>query len=171
MSDWACDCVCMVIATHDKPLPEHRTLNQTTWEPMDWLRFLDNIITESVPNPTAAKGTATPWCWHLSPTNATRSATTSRFERRSQGFRSVHTICPQSGQPLQSCKTLSWQITCWFINPGHFTELLQGSSRPRFGLIQEISKEIEKTPKNSQSTSYGDIMDPTLHALALALPL
>ena len=45
-------------------------------------------------------------------------------------------------------------------------------------LSQENSKRSEKIPENSekiignsQSTSYGDILDPTLHALALALPL
>ena len=45
-------------------------------------------------------------------------------------------------------------------------------------LSQENSKKSEKIPKkseknsgNPQDTSYGDILDPTLHALALALPL
>ena len=45
-------------------------------------------------------------------------------------------------------------------------------------LSQENSEQIEKIPENSekisgnsQSTSYGDILDPTLHSLALALPL
>ena len=45
-------------------------------------------------------------------------------------------------------------------------------------LSQENSKKSGKIPErskknsgNSQSTSYGDILDPTLHALALALPL
>ena len=49
---------------------------------------------------------------------------------------------------------------------------------PDLDLSQENSKRIKTTPEiseknsgNSQSTSYGDILDPTLHALALALPL
>ena len=65
------------------------------------------IITWSLPNPAATKTTATPWCQHLPPTNAMRSATTSRFGHRSQGFHGIHTVCPRSEQPLQSHETLS----------------------------------------------------------------
>ena len=36
--------------------------------------------------------------------------------------------------------------------------------------IEKISENSEEIPKNSQSTSYGDISDSILHALALALP-
>ena len=64
------------------------------------------IITWSLPNPAAAKTTATPSCWHLPPTNAMRSATTSQFGHHSRGFRGIHTVCPRSGQPLQSHETL-----------------------------------------------------------------
>ena len=49
---------------------------------------------------------------------------------------------------------------------------------PDLDLSQDNSKRIKKIPNNSekysgnsQFTSYGDILDPTLHALALALPL
>ena len=48
---------------------------------------------------------------------------------------------------------------------------------PDLDLSQENSKKSEKIPENSeknsgnsQSTSYGDILDPTLHAIALAPP-
>ena len=36
--------------------------------------------------------------------------------------------------------------------------------------IEKIPENSEEIPQNSQSTSYGDISDPILHALALALP-
>ena len=49
---------------------------------------------------------------------------------------------------------------------------------PDLDLSQENSRKIKRIPKisennsgNSQFTSYSDILDPTLHALALALPL
>ena len=38
-------------------------------------------------------------------------------------------------------------------------------------IFKTIPENSEKNSGNSQSTSYGDILDPTLHTLALALPL
>ena len=97
------------------------------------------IITWSLPNPAATKTTATPWCWRLPPTNAMRSATTSRFGHHSQGFRGIHTVCPRSEQPLQSHETLSQCLVRWFVDPA--------SGRSGFGLIPRKFKKIQKNPR------------------------
>ena len=60
----------------------------------------------------------------------------------------------------------------------HQRSYCEAAVGPDLDLSQENSKKIEQTPKNSeknsgnsQSTFYGHILDPTFHALALALPL
>ena len=64
---------------------------------------------------------------------------------------------------------------CKAAKPSRDISCTDSSTQPVVGLdldlSQENSKKSKKIPKNSQDTSYGDILDPTLHALALALPL
>ena len=71
---------------------------------------------------------------------------------------------------------------CKATKPSHDISCTDSLTQPVVGpdlnLSQENSKKSEKIPKkseknsgNPQDTSYGDILDPTLHALALALPL
>ena len=71
---------------------------------------------------------------------------------------------------------------CKAAKPSCDVSCTDSSTQPTVGpdldLSQENPKKFEKFPKNSekmsgnsQSTSYGEILDPTLHALALALPL
>ena len=64
---------------------------------------------------------------------------------------------------------------CKAAKPSHDVSCADLSTQAAVGLdldlSQENSKTFEKIPENFQSTSYGDILDPTLHALALALPL
>ena len=71
---------------------------------------------------------------------------------------------------------------CKAMKPSRDISCTDSSTQPVVGpdldLSQENSKKSEKIPKkseknsgNPQDTSYGDILDPTLHALALALPL
>ena len=72
------DHICAVTATRDEQPQEHGTLDLAMRNPTGQTRHLNYIIvTWSFPYPTATKGTATPWCQRLSPTNATRSTTAS----------------------------------------------------------------------------------------------
>ena len=74
--DLSGDHVCAIITTCDEELQEHGTSDPATRNLMSRVASV-NYIT-GTGTPAITNSTATPWCWHLSPTNVSRGTTPSQ---------------------------------------------------------------------------------------------